>query len=165
MRIRADSWRVCPFFTLTGSRLGIPAFFIYRQDGTNELSYINLYGISGDTASNDKSDQIIRVRCSLMSAVAPQRSMGTFSSGITVNFLQNYLLPLHFLYFLPETGQIPAELSSSAALLIFLTASARTRIVRVDFSCRCRLHRHCCRHKAVRHCSVRLACGKRPYCS
>lgn len=62
-------------------------------------------------------------------------------------------------------GKFSAELSSSAALLIFLTASARTRIVRVDFSCRCRLHRHCCRHKAVRHCSVRLACGKRPYCS
>lgn len=62
-------------------------------------------------------------------------------------------------------GKFPAGLSSSAALLIFLTASARTRIVRIDFSCRCRLHRHCCRHKAVRHCSVRLACGKRPYCS
>ena len=26
---------------------------------------------------------------------------GNFSSGITVNFLQNYLLPQHFLYFLP----------------------------------------------------------------
>ena len=29
VRIRADSWRVCPFFTLTGSRPGIPVFFIY----------------------------------------------------------------------------------------------------------------------------------------
>lgn len=93
---RADPPRVCP-----DSHIFFSPGFIYRQDGTNELSYINLYGISGDTASNDKSDQIIRVRCSLMSAVAPQRSMGTFSSGITVNFLQNYLLPQHFLYFLP----------------------------------------------------------------
>ena len=56
-------------------------------------------------------------------------------------------------------------LSSSTAFLIFLTTSARARIVRVDFSCRCRLHWHCSRYKAVWHCSMRFTCSKRPYSS